>query len=1263
MVDRGGLNYPIRVSDEFSKTTTLFRKEIRASKKEFRDFQKVVAGNKSAAKGIRNQAKATMELARAQAALAKSTKSAVKPMTDGERATKRLSKTNLELAKSIAEAARQQKVRERTAIALRTAQNADLRREQARVKANVRAALAARKLAQSLDVEVQARKRNAAAAFREAIAIKQVEQLKARARVQFGQGDILGGAKTLRTAKELDRTLRKTQNTVQKLLFTFRRLVGALAIFTLARKGAQAFNDLVSAGLKFNDTIAISQLGIAGLVATLGDVRDAQGQSVTATEELNLALGIARQQTTALRQDSLKTVATFEQLLDTFQVSVGPGLAAGLDLDEVRKITVDISQAASALGVPQNQLAEEVRSLLSGTIQARTTRIATALGITNEDIRRLKETGELFDFLEDKFKGFAEAAQRQARETFSGIRTLITGLVQEILGKAAKPLFDELISLGNGLFDNLLSIKDAAGNIKPSPDVVAAFQQIFDAIKRTVQSFAELGSGTAINALEATLSAIATTIDFITGAAIGLVEVFSFIRDIVSEITEFFGLTSSNTAETAKQAGRWLIILIAVKKVLAALSLSMLKIVGRVGIVVAAFVAIAKAVEFVLEKIFGIDLGIRDTIQLVALGLVGAFISVSEVVSEVSVNIVTFLENALDQVISTAKSKASSAAAFLSSLFGDSEGSERAAARVLKDELALELRIANRRKAAEVEIADIRAQAAAKQKAIEEQIAKVIGERTTESNKGEGFRSGFDPESAANAARAAGEAAKTFVSTADKPISELGNNLSKVNDQIVRARQEFEQASRAAQAGGVGGVAGGIGATFDKQEIANAERLRKIRTSLADTEREIAALRAAGLGDDSGAIVSALRDEKDLRDAINIAEQTSVQLAGLKAATLAERALPALREEAATLQASVAAERAKTAAVVNGAGARELSLIAATSAVALAEQELEATATRNRLEQQSIAIQASKLPPGEELDALNAVIGALAIRQGFEEEILRLRLGQLEAAQREADLVANGSLTDGLKEGFEQFGEQFGSTFNAGLEIARQGVTALTQFASQAIVDAFDPTKEVDIKERFARLMQSIAQTILQQLIQLAIAKAILGFKDGGVVPEMSAGGVALSFAKGGQVPDHYSKRAQGLAGGGMARPGHIPASDTVAAWLTPGEFVMNKTATSENLSMLQAMNGGNMSVVGSSSAEAAGPSTGMAAGGIVADQIANGGSGGESDGQTIVVPAIVARDREMDALVNGGKNGMLSWIRENAGTVNTLLDRSGGRN
>jgi hypothetical protein len=175
-----------------------------------------------------------------------------------------------------------------------------------------------------------------------------------------------------------------------------------------------------------------------------------------------------------------------------------------------------------------------------------------------------------------------------------------------------------------------------------------------------------------------------------------------------------------------------------------------------------------------------------------------------------------------------------------------------------------------------------------------------------------------------------------------------------------------------------------------------------------------------------------------------------------------------------------------------------------------------------------------------------------------------------------------------------------------------------------------------------------VAAIKLSNAIAIAAIKAASGgFSEGGQV----------GLAAGGMVPGgHFGRHAQGLTRGG--RPAHIPLSDTVPAWLTPGEFVMNKAATSRFLPLLEGMNGGSMPVVGSSSAEAAGPSSGMASGGVVTQQ-AQGAAADEGSSTTIVVPAIVARDNEMDKLTAGGKNAMLAFMRENSGNINSLLDRS----
>ena len=147
-------------------------------------------------------------------------------------------------------------------------------------------------------------------------------------------------------------------------------------------------------------------------------------------------------------------------------------------------------------------------------------------------------------------------------------------------------------------------------------------------------------------------------------------------------------------------------------------------------------------------------------------------------------------------------------------------------------------------------------------------------------------------------------------------------------------------------------------------------------------------------------------------------------------------------------------------------------------------------------------------------------------------------------------------------------------------------------------------------------------------------------------------GGFVQGFAFGGPVTSSSSRRPRGLH----------PA-DTIPAWLAPGEFVMRRAAVQAlGLSKLNAMNGGNMPVTSSASAEAAGPAIGMQEGGLVSDRVTSAPLPEQEGGGVILVPAIVANDREMDQLTAGGSNALLAFMRENAGDINTLLDRGAGR-
>ncbi len=283
----------------------------------------------------------------------------------------------------------------------------------------------------------------------------------------------------------LNEALGKTESTANRLGFTFRRLFGIMAAFTIARNVAAGFASVVKEMVTLNGQMESARLGIASLYLAAGTVRDAMGNAVSATQRLPMAQAEARRQTELLRQDALKTSATFQELAETYQTALAPGLNAGMSLNQIREFTVRISQAASALAMPQNQLAEEIRSILTGNIQSRTTRIAVSLNITPEDIRRAKEEGKLVEFLQQKFSAFALAGQ-EAMGTFEVILGNVREAFDEIIRQGGLDFFTSVKALLKDISGLLTSQDPLSGAITPDPRAVALIQALGDGLAEAV---------------------------------------------------------------------------------------------------------------------------------------------------------------------------------------------------------------------------------------------------------------------------------------------------------------------------------------------------------------------------------------------------------------------------------------------------------------------------------------------------------------------------------------------------------------------------------------------------------------------------------------------------------------------------------------------------------------------------------------------------------------------------------------------------------
>lgn len=419
------------------------------------------------------------------------------------------------------------------------------------------------------------------------------------------------------------------QRTGRSLLSVLTRIAGTILAFAAIRQVFSVFRNLVVEIVNFNAKVETAQLGIASLLTAVSDVRDATGQTVDSARALGLAQIEARKQTQLLRRDALQTAATFDDLLGAFQTAVAPGFQAGLNVDQIRQFTVQISQAATTIGLETNQLAEEIRSLLQGTIQARQTRIATSLGITNEDIRNAKEAGVLFEFLQERFTAFTVAGE-ESLKTYRALYTNLVDAFRLLASEAGSELFVEVKRGLADLFRTIVSIDPITGILSPDPQALKGIQGISDGLVRALGEVRKLGealgfdqlgsAGVAFGNLIADVAVIAR------GLITGLVQGFTDISTIVQRILGSSIFDNLDVANTVALVTRILTLITTISIVFA-------PIIGLVTSLGAAIFAISVSVGPIMASLTLIGpvlvaavvpaLVIAGTLALIGAALVG----------------------------------------------------------------------------------------------------------------------------------------------------------------------------------------------------------------------------------------------------------------------------------------------------------------------------------------------------------------------------------------------------------------------------------------------------------------------------------------------------------------------------------------------------------------------------------------------------------------------------------------------------------------
>lgn len=308
---------------------------------------------------------------------------------------------------------------------------------------------------------------------------------------------------------------------VRRLVANFGELIATVAIAggTLAGLGAGALAlagplALIGrSGIEANKQLEQTRIGIASVIASVGDLKRSDGVQLKGLDALTAALPLADRQLQLLRVDALQTALTFQQLAPAFLQAIGPGLAAGLNLDQIRQTVVSVSQLIVPLTGDASQLAQELRAIFSGDIN-QDAQVARTLGITRQQVEQAKEQGRLADLLNEKLKVAAATGQLMAT-TFEAATSNLAEAGTVLSQTVTKGFFDDLKAAINRTLPQVFEV--AFGQVRIAPalrgladTVTQIFNKIGDFAARGIQgAFGAIGQLSAFLATnQATIAAI-----------------------------------------------------------------------------------------------------------------------------------------------------------------------------------------------------------------------------------------------------------------------------------------------------------------------------------------------------------------------------------------------------------------------------------------------------------------------------------------------------------------------------------------------------------------------------------------------------------------------------------------------------------------------------------------------------------------------------------------------------------------------------------
>lgn len=298
----------------------------------------------------------------------------------------------------------------------------------------------------------------------------------------------------------MDANLKKVSDNTGTYLSTLTKISGAYkAIGTLYN----AANSLFSGTFEYYKSFQTNAVGISGILSSMVTLN---GKTI----EWNESMNISKEIMTKLRVQALQTAATSEDLIETFRALLGPGLASKMSIDEIMRFTTVGVNAVKSLGLPTNQLIQELRDLVQGGIRAASSTLATALGLDDAQINAAKQSSEgLFKFLMKRMEGFQKSTGETAN-TIYGQMEIFKEAFKSAGASAGENLFEGIGEALKKVNEILLKRDEFTGLLEVNPEIVETVEVFAKTIGEAAKFAVDFGEhfGNSFKTITVSLSAM-----------------------------------------------------------------------------------------------------------------------------------------------------------------------------------------------------------------------------------------------------------------------------------------------------------------------------------------------------------------------------------------------------------------------------------------------------------------------------------------------------------------------------------------------------------------------------------------------------------------------------------------------------------------------------------------------------------------------------------------------------------------------------------